>query len=182
MNHPDTASRGPGPGFPRGLAGAVVLLLVLQLALGYLQGGLLHRQHAELQSMRADIQDLVEALEQSQGATGGMVGRDEDWSFTRHPARTRPAPRYLKTRVAVLGPEEEEKTLKELKETRDSAKKAVQDSRKAQEQLSISENAKKAEQKAKVESAQNQWQKWSLAGLGLVVLAFVIRGWLRRNG
>jgi hypothetical protein len=161
----------------------VVVLLVLQLGLGYLQGALLHRQHAELQSMRTDIQDLVDALEQSQGTLGGAVGEEEGWSFTRTPPQVRrPAPRWAKTRFAVLGIEEEEKALKELQASRDSGKKAVQDSRKAQQQISITENAKKAEEKAKIESVQNDWQKWSLAGLGLVVLAFILRAWWRRRG
>lgn len=181
MNEPDSSSRPATSGFPRGLAAAVVLLLVLQLGLGYLQGGLLHRQHAELQSLRADLQDLVDALEQSQGAVGGTVGEGEGWAFTRT-ARLRPAPRYAKAGFAVLGSEEEEKTMKELRENKEAAKKAIQDSRKAQEQISYSENARKAEQKAKIESAQNDWQKWSLAGLALVVLAFLVRGWLRRRG
>ncbi len=179
MNDPRTPAPPPAPGLPRGLAAAGVILLTLQLALGYLQGGLLHRQHGELQSLRADLQDLTEALEQSQGSGGGTVG-GERWSFTRRTPG--PGPRYRAAGMAVLGSDDDERAQKELQQSRDSAKKAVQEGRKAQEQLSITENARKADEKARMDSAQNQWQRWSLAGAGLVVLAFVLRGWWRRRG
>lgn len=172
-----------GPSFPRGLGAAVVLLLALQLVLGYIQGGLLHRQHGELQSMRADLQDLAEALEQSQGATGGTVGEDNPWTFTQRPLTHRRAPRLLKVhRLSPEGDEATDQAKKDLQQARESAQKAVQDSRKVREQLSITENARKAEEKAKAEAAQNEWKKWSLGALVLVVLAFFLRSWLRRRG
>ena len=182
MNESDPTPQVSGPRLPRGLAGAVVILLSLQLGLGYLQGALLHRQHAELQSMRADLQDLVEALEQSQGNVGGAVGEGGSWSFTRGRSRNRAVPGYSKTHLAVLGSEEEEKAVKELQESKDSAKKAVQEARKAQEQVSFTENARKADEQAKLQAAQSGWQKWTFLGLGLVLAALVLRAWLRRRG
>ena len=186
MNLEDSSSRGLAPVFPRGLAWAVVLLLSLQLGLGYLQGALLHRQHAELQSLRADIQDLAEALDQ--GSTGSEAGESRGWRPGRHPIVGHPGPRFQKTGLVVLDPgvddedKQQEKTLKEMKEVQESNKKAVQDARKVQSQLSITENARKAEEKARMEAADNEWKKWSLAGLAVVVVAFGLRAWWRRRG
>jgi hypothetical protein len=184
MNPPDTSPRGPAPGFPKGLGWAVVVLLTLQLGLGYLQGALLHRQHAELQSLRADLQDLAEALDQSQGNTGGSVGQESSaWKPIRRPGS--PAPRLQKTGRAVLDTDEDEKnqekTQKDLKEVQESNQKAVKDARKAREQLSITENIRKADEKAKIEAAENEWKKWSFAALALVLVAFFVRWWRRRG-
>ena len=188
MSTLEPPSRGPAPLFPRGLAWAIVLLLSLQLGLGYLQGALLHRQHAELQSLRADIQDLADAIDDSTGNSGGEVNGGRSLRPGRGPLQGARAPRLVKTSHVVLdpGPEDEdkldEKNRKEMKEVQDSAKKAVADARKAQSQLSLSENARKAEEKAKLEAAQSQWQKGALAATALVVLALLLRAWWRRRG
>ena len=80
-------------------------------------------------------------------------------------------------------PESTEDALtKELQESRDSGKKAVKDAREAQSKLSISENAKKAEQKKAMEAAQNQWVPYAWMASGAGLLALLIRGWLRRRG
>jgi hypothetical protein len=164
----------------------VVVLLSLQLGLGYLQGALLHRQHVELMSLRADIQDLAEALDQDSNSS--EAGDSRGWRPGRRSLPGHSAPSFQKSGLLVLDPgvddedKFEEKTRKEMKEVQESNKKAVADARKVQSQLSISENARKAEEKAKMDAAQSQWQKWSMVALGVVALAFVLRAWWRRRG
>lgn len=175
---------------PRWLGIAVVLLLSLQLALGYVQGALLHRQQAELHSLRTDLQDLTEAIEQNHGALEGDTGDPEVWRPTRyarhaHHARydapRRPAKQPPVVARAVLDGDEDDRIKKELDQSKESAKKAVQDARKAQEQVSFAENARKAEARQQVDAAHGQWQKWSLIALGVVALALVARAWIRRR-
>ena len=54
--------------------------------------------------------------------------------------------------------------------------------KKAQQQVSITENARKAETREKIDAAQGNWQKWSLIALGVVALALIIRAWIQRRG
>lgn len=178
------------PLLPRWLGIAVVLLLSLQLALGYVQGALLHRQQAELHSLRTDLQDLTEAIEQNHGALEGDTGDPEVWRPTRYArharharydAPRRPAKQPPVVARAVLDGDEDDRIKKELDQSKESAKKAVQDARKAQEQVSFAENARKAEARQQVDAAHGQWQKWSLIALGVVALALVARAWIRRR-
>ncbi len=183
MTEPSRPETVPAPRpvalFPRWLGAAIVILLSLQLALGYLQGALLHRQQEELRSLRADIQDLAEAIDQGQGAFDGGHDPGDPWrrSHGRGRAGTRPVPARF-----VLDGDEDDRARKEVQQSADSARKAVADARKAEKQLSIAENIRKAEEQQRIEAAQNRWQKWALAALGLVVLGFLARGWIRNRG
>lgn len=156
----------------RSILTLLALVAVLQLGLLWVQGAQLHRQQQTLQALRQDVQDLIEVLEGSGlqgGEEGGLApGRQEP----RHHARFR--------RVA-LHAQEEDPALKELKESRESAQKAVQDARTAQKKLSFEEAAKRAEVERQQKAAQDQWVTWVWGGLALVVVALLIRGWLRRR-
>lgn len=170
----------PAPLFPQWLGVAVVVLLTLQLGLGYVQGALLHRQQAELHSLRTDLQDLTEALEQSHGAADNGTG-SEDWRPASRRARRGP---YVLAARTVLDGDEEDRIRKEQEKSAESARKAINDARKAQGQLSVAENAHKAEAAAtqkRVDTAQDQWQKWVFIALGLGVLGLAARAWIRRN-
>jgi len=150
-------------------------LLVLQLALLWLQGAQLHRQGQVLQGLREDIQSLSDSIENSQSPAAGQ----EDES-TAVPARYQtPAP---PRRVAVLGAEEEQDAAaKELKASRDSAQKAVKDAREFQSKISIEENIRKADENRKVNAATSSWQRWVYGALGVLVVALLARAVIRRN-
>ena len=177
MSEPTQPSR-----FPSWLGAAIVTLLTLQLGLVWVQGGLLHRQHRDLQDLREDVQSLTEALDQSLLQDSGA---DTELAPTHARARAHRLPRRLE-RVRMLQesqqPSDEEKARKELEESKNSAQKAVKDAREVQSKLSIEENYRKAEEKKQVEAAQNTWTKWVWAALGLLALAMVGRAWLRRRG
>lgn len=175
-NAPDNR---PAVLFPKWLGLAIVVLLSLQLGLGYVQGALLHRQQEEIRSLRADIQELAEAIDQGQGAMDGGQADGEVWRFSR--GRSPSRPRLLAAR-RVLDGDEDDRARKEVQQSTDSARKAVSDARKAEKQLSITENMRKADEQQRINAAQNQWQKWALAALGLAVLGFLARGWIRNRG
>ena len=184
MTEPTSTERAPepppAPPFPHWLGVAVVVLLSLQLGLGYVQGALLHRQQAELHSLRTDLQDLTEALEQSHGAADSGTG-SEDWRPASRQAKRGP---FVLAARTVLDGDEEDRIRKEQEKSAESARKAINDARKAQGQLSVAENAHKAEAAAtqkRVDTAQDQWQKWVFLALGLGVLGLAARAWIRRN-
>lgn len=161
-------------------APAVIILIAAQLGLTWLQGSLLHRQHADIQGLREDIQGLAESLDQSASGApaeeGGLV-----------PARARHPRRHARNAVRVLyiapsDEEQEKQAAKDLEDSKKSAEKAVKDAREVQGKLSFEENARKAEEKAKLQGAQETWQKWLWIGLGAGLLAIVLRSWLRRRG
>jgi len=158
----------------------MVALVAAQLGLTWLQGSLLHRQHQDIQGIREDLQTLAESLEQ-----GAFGASEEEGGLV--PARSRHSrhPRRKMVRVAYISPSEEEsekQAAKDLEEARKSAQKAVKDSREVQGKLSFEENARKAEEKAKLQGAQAAWQKWLWLGLGAGLLAIVLRSWMRRRG
>jgi hypothetical protein len=162
------------------LAPVVVALVAAQLGLTWLQGSLLHRQHQDIQGIREDLQTLAESLEQGAFEApmeeGGLVP-----ARSRHPRHPRRSP----VRVAYISPSEDEpekQAAKDLEDARKSAQKAVKDSREVQGKLSFEENARKAEEKAKLQGAQAAWQKWLWLGLGAGLLAIVVRSWMRRRG
>lgn len=165
------------PRFPSWLAPAVIVMLGMQLTLSWLQGGLLHRQHEDLLALREDVQILTDTLEQGLWDEGyaeeGMA-----------PARHRPVRRSRLLRASAIqdATPEEELAQKDLENTRASAKKAVSDAREVRSKLSIEENIRKAEEKAKVESAESTWMRWLWAALGVGLVAMVVRAWLRRRG
>jgi len=158
---------------PRWMGPVVLGLLAGQLALLWVQGGLLNRQHQDLMALREDVQILTETLEDTL-----MPAEDENGML---PMKVRP--RKGKTRiqrVSVMS-EDPEPAARELEASRESARKAVEQARDAQQKLSIQENARKAEEAAKVRRAQGQGQTWLLVALVAGLLALVIRTWLRRR-
>jgi hypothetical protein len=150
-------------------------ILLLQLGLLWIQGAQLHRQNQVLQGLREDIQSLADAIDQSQSPS------QDDQEGQPVPARRSPAPSRVQ-RVAVLGLEEDQSpAAKELKGSRESAQKAVQQARESQAKVSIQENARKAEEKEKVQSATAIWSVWAWGALALVALAFLTRSILRKH-
>ncbi len=170
----------PTPSLPRWLPGAVVVLLAGQLGLLWLQGLQLNRQHRDLSATREEMQGLEESLDQSAGGADGT--EQEGFAPARH-RHGRPG-RFLRVRQDPPKPEGEadpamKDAQKELKASVDSAKKAAADARDIRSKLSLEENARKAEEKAKMNQAQSAWEKWALVAAGVIVVAFLLRGWLR---
>jgi len=170
----------PQPPRPQTWLGpTLVALLVAQLGLSWIQGGLLHRQHQDIQGLREDVQGLTESLDQ------GLTGAPEEEGRLA-PARAKRSSRRSRKgeRVTYISQEEqpEQQAAKDLEASKQSAQKAVKDAREVQQNLSFEENARKAEEKAKLERAQSAWQKWFWIALGAGLLAIVLRNWLRRRG
>ncbi len=148
-------------------------IAVLQLGLLWVQGAQLHRQHQTLQALRNDVQDLIEVLE------GGAQGNEEGvYVPGRSEARRGPRFHQVAHRLRV---QEEDPAARELKASQESAQKAVQEARTAQRKLSVEEAARRAETQRQEKAAQDQWITYVWGGLGLVVVALLIRGWLRRR-
>lgn len=164
----------PLPNSPRWLTPVMLGLLAGQMALLWVQGGLLNRQHQDLVAIRDEIQTLTETLEDT------LIAPEEEGGMLPMAQRTAPQRRGLRRVSVVL--EEPEPAAQELEATRESARKAVEQARDTQRKLSIEENARKAEEAAQVRRAQGRGQTWLLAALGAGLLAFVVRGWLRRRG
>lgn len=164
----------PLPNSPRWLTPVILGLLAGQMALLWVQGGLLNRQHQDLVAIREEIQTLSETLEDT------LVAPEEEGGMLPMAGRAVPGKPRLRRASVVL--EEPEPAARELEASRESARKAVDQARDTQRKLSIEENARKAEEAAKVRRAQGRGQTWLLAALGAGLLAFVVRGWLRRRG
>lgn len=164
------------PRFPAWFAPAVVVLLGMQLILAWLQGGLLHRQHQELQALREDVQTLADTLEQSNtdDSDADAEPARQDSTRTRRLQRTRLA-------QAQPTPNEEDQAQKDLQDAKASAQKAISEAREVQSKLSIEENIRKADEKAKVDAAENAWQKWFWLAAAVGAMAVGVRSWLRRR-
>ena len=92
-------------------------------------------------------------------------------------------PHHLqRVRMIQEQPTEEEQARKDIQNSNDSAKNAVSKAREVQSQLSIEENIRKADEKAKMDTAESSWQKWLWIALGAGLVGMVIRAWLRRRG
>jgi hypothetical protein len=155
---------------------SIPALLVLQLAMLWLQGAQIHRQNLVLQGLREDIQGLAETIENSQGPASY---EDESQAVPASFLTQAPPPK----KTAVLGAEEEQEAVtKELQATRESGQKAVKDSREAQSKLSITENIRKAEEAKKIQEATGSWHRWGWVALLLGAGAFAARGIIRRRG
>jgi hypothetical protein len=172
------SDRVPSSRFPAWFAPAVVVMMAMQLVLAWLQGGLLHRQHQELQALREDVQDLADTL--AEGSDDQDEGAAEP-ARRIHPLR-RPGLQRIRLRQAQPAPSEEDPARKELEESAASAQKAVSDARKVQSQLSIAENIRKADEQARLDAAQNAWIKWAWLGTGIGALAIGVAAWWRRRG
>lgn len=151
-------------------------LLCGQLGLLWIQGRLLHRQHQDLVDLKAEIQYLAESLDSA------MVEPPAE-EETLAPARRLRTRRPPLARASYIQQEDSgEAATKELEASRESAKKAVKESRETQSKLSLEENARKAEEKAKARSVWNQGTIGLLISLGALVVALIVRAWLRRRG
>lgn len=166
----------PSRSLPRWLAPAVVVLLGLQVVLLYVQGAQLHQQRGELRALREDVRDLAEALDEAVYAEEGSY---------RPSRQSRQLPKRLPSKGGtfqrVILEEDPEPAARELEASRKEAQKSVEKARDTQEKLSIEANAKKAEEKAKVEAEKHKWGRYAGLGLGLVLLALVFRSLLRRS-
>jgi hypothetical protein len=171
MNEPRTTSRATL------LGGAVVTLLTFQVGLLWMQGSMLERQHGDMVNLRLDVQDLTEALD-SQDSFDGEGGG------TAQPSRYRVHARHRALRVRLDEPEHESDkgVRKEMEDQRKSERDAIDKAREARSQLSIEENARKADEKAKIEAETHKYRPliWIAVGLGL--LAMFVRSWLRNRG
>jgi len=149
MNEPAS----PSP-LPRWLIGAVLTLLTAQVGLLWMQGSMLERQHGVLQSLRQDMQDLTESLDEFQGNFD--QGADETVRPSRHPLH----PRRPLQRVRLQQEPQEEKDpiRKELEDSRKSEKEAVEKARDVRSKLSYEENARKADEKAKIEAETHKYR------------------------
>jgi len=152
-------------------------MLGMQLILAWIQGSLLHRQHEDLLALREDVQILADSLEQGTEEEGST--EDGLAPARQHQGR---GPRLQRVRRMQAAPAEEEQAQKDLQDAKASAQKAVNEARAAQSKLSIEENSRKAEEKAKLDAAENAWQKWLWAALGAGLVAVAVRAWLRRRG
>lgn len=161
------------PRIPTWLAPIVVILLVMQLALLWLQGSLLHRQHQDLVGLREDVQELTDTVEEA-------LYTQDDFEESAAPARHRLQVPHL-LRVQDPAPADEDPARKELQESAASGQKAVQQAQEARSKLSIEEAARKAEEKAEVDAAESHWQKWMLVALGAGLLAWAVRAWIQRR-
>jgi hypothetical protein len=180
----------------RTLAWLVGAGMTAQIALLWVQGAQLYRQHQVLLNIQEDLQDLTDAVDQ---LGGGNEATDESWSPSRE---ARPAHRAhalrrararLRGRVRQGEPKPEPKPegeadpaiqqgMKDMQATRESAQKAIEQSRDIRSKLSIEENARKADQKAQIEAAQNSWQRWAWGAVAFVALAlFLGRAYVNRR-
>ncbi len=186
----------PHPRQPGLIQWTLVAVLTAQVGLLWLHGGLLNRQHGDLVAMRQDIQDLTEALDSGAGydaqtpeegayrpASGGnRAGRGHQ--HRQHPRLQAVSHiRFVLQDAQDNAPDGQDPAMKEIQKSRDSAKKAVADSRDIQQKLSFEENARKAEEKKKVEAATNSFYPWVYAAMGIGLLAFIAgRVWRARAG
>lgn len=169
MNEPHQP---PAP--PRWIPGGLAVILVAQLGLLWLQGLQLNRQHHDLMGLRDDLQTLAENLEHSHDAL-----QEEGEAFAPARGARQPRPRYLRVGQQEDKGEAQDPAAKELQAARESAQKAVKEGRKANSQLSITENIKKAEEKAKIKEARSAWETWALVAGAVALGALLLRGWLK---
>ncbi len=186
----------PQPRQPGWIQSALVAVLAAQVGLLWLHGGLLNRQHHEMQGMRQDIEDLTEALDSS---TNEHLQAPEEGSFRpashdqrpnkghlRHPQprfQTVSHVKFILQDTQDNAPEGQDPTMKDLQKTRDSQKKAVADARDIQKKISIEENIRKADEKKKVEAATSSFYPLVYWAMGIGLLAFIVgRVWRARAG
>ena len=173
MNEPAS----PSP-FPRWIVGAVLTLLTAQVGLLWLQGTMLERQHGVLQSLRQDMQDLTESLDEFQGNFD--PGADEHARPSSH--RMRRHQPLQRVRLQQEPQEEKDPIRKELEDSRKSEKEAVEKARDVRSKLSIEENARKADEKAKIEAETHKYRPLIWIGVAVGLLAMFLRSWMRNRG
>ena len=158
---------------------SIPLLLALQLGMLWIQGAQLHRQNQLLRALRSDVQDLADSLDNGPDQADPQDGSDV---LPLHRLHTQPHLQRVALHTFQTDPDAASKEAeKELEASRDSARKAVKEAREDQSKLSFADNARKAEEAQKLQGATNAWHRWSLAALGVLCLAWLIRAWLRRR-
>jgi len=155
---------------------AVATLLGLQVGLLWMQGSMLERQRGDLLGLRQDMQELAESLDQfqssfDQGASSGAV----------RPSRYRPRVRHGAVRVRLQEQDGDQGVRKEMADQRKSERDAVAKARDTQEKLSIAENYRKAEEKARIEAETHKYRPFIWGGVVLALLAMFLRSWLRNR-
>jgi hypothetical protein len=179
----------PAPVIPKWLSRSIVTLLALQVGLLWTHGSLLQRQHDDILALRGDIQALAESLDQDQdGWDSNQVDPDPHparWAGHqgRGPVRTA----WLRTQESGKAPADEgDPALRDLKKEQDTVRQSERDAvakaRDAQEKVSIGANIEKAEAKARLEAEGETWKPWLWAGVGVVVVALLVRALYRRRG
>jgi hypothetical protein len=163
---------------PRWFLAAVIALLTVQVGMLWLHGSLLERQHADMAALREDVQDLADSLDEFQGTF------DDTGSDGLSPSRWRHGVRHhAALRVRLDEPQDpEDAQRKAIENQRKAEKDAVAKARDLNEKLSITENARKADEKAKAEAATHPYRHLVWAGVALGVLALLLRSWARRRG
>lgn len=166
----------PSPNPSSWLMGAVVTLLAFQVGLLWMQGSMLERQHGALAGLRQDVQDLTESLEDFQG-TFDQDSTDE----SLRPSRHRIHPRRGVQRVRLQEQDGDQGVRKEMADQRKSEREAIEKAREAQSKLSIAENYRKAEEKARIEAQTHTLRPFIWGGVILALLALGLRSWLRNR-
>ena len=163
------------------LGGSIITLLVLQVGLLWVHGNMLQRQHEAILDLREDVQSLAETLEDQ----GEADASPEAYAV---PARLGLA-RHRRARLARVAylqhehePEDDAALGKELDASQQSGAQAVIKAREIQAKLSISENIRKADEKAAVAAEGRKMRPWLWAGAALAVLAMLARSWMRKRG
>jgi len=165
------------------LGGSVVTLLVLQLGLLWIQGSQVQRQREDILGLREDVQAMADSLDEDQ--QGGVEGDGRPVLVRmRGHGRVRghrPA-RLARVTYFQARPDPDEGARKELDQAQRSAQEAVAKAREVQGQLSLSENARKAQEKAQVDAEGRKLRPWLWAGAGLALLAMLARSVIRKRG
>jgi len=170
----------PTPTLPRRFAIAIVALLSAQLGLLWMQGSMLERQHGDLQSLRQDVQDLSENLEQFEGS----FDQGASDSFVRPSSRRLPGHRRgraLRVRLEEQRSESDEGVRKQLEENRKSEREQVDKAYELKAKLSLAENARIADEKAKVEAAAHPTRRLASIAMAVVLGVLLVGFWLKRR-
>jgi FtsZ-binding cell division protein ZapB len=179
----------PASAIPRWLSVSIIVLLTAQVGLLWTHGSMLQRQHDDIQSLREDLQALADDLYQDQD---GWDSSQED--PTPQPARqlnhqrshrqghrhgrALARARFLAQAPAPEQGDQDEATQaarKDMDAARKSERDAVAKARTVQEQLSLSANAAKAEEKAKQEEQGRTWMNWAWAAFAVVCGVALVR-------
>ncbi|BDU77641.1 hypothetical protein [Mesoterricola sediminis] len=166
----------PRTGLPTWLGGTLLVLLGFQVGLLWMQGSLLERQHGDLVAMRQDIQDLAESLDQLTGAYDGS----EDG--TARPSSAAPAGRRPLVRVRLQEQDKDSNVPKDIADQRQAERDALAKAREVQSRLSLEENARKAEEKARREAEGRRYRPLVWGGVIVALAALFLRSWLRNRG
>jgi hypothetical protein len=175
------------PAYPKWLSVSIIVLLTAQVGLLWTHGSMLQRQHEDIQGLREDLQNLEEDLYQDQDGwdSNEEQPNPQPTRMARHP-RPRRAVRMAWMQgqsPAPAGGEDaqEQAARKDLDAARQSGQEAVAKARTVQGQLSLEENARKAEEKARIMREGESWRIWMWVGAAVAAAALMLRLKLRRG-